>query len=74
MFYEGGFEKYLTDKFGEKNVKPELLQETERIAKFIDSQYFGRRGENEYNKYQHAIKKYMITGDKNLLHNILNGE
>jgi len=68
------YEKYLTDNFGESTIPTELLKETERIAKIIDSQYYGRRGIKEYQKYQYAIKEYMISGDKNLLHNLLNIE
>ncbi len=68
------WEAYLEDNFGVRTVDKKLLEVTDRIAKLIDSQYFGRRGDKEYMKYQYAIKKYMITGDKNLLHNLLNNE
>jgi hypothetical protein len=72
IVFSGDYEQYLTEHFGEKNIDPELLKITNRIADYIDSQYHGKRGEKEYIRYQYAIKQYMQTGDKQLLHNLLN--
>lgn len=72
IFYDGGIDAYLNDNFGEKTINPELLKETKRLAEFFDKSYYGRRGETAYNKYEYAKRMYLITGDVNLLHNILN--
>lgn len=74
IFHCDNYEKYLDEHYGEKSVNPELLKETERIAKMIDSQYYGRRGYENYSRYQNAVKEYMISGDVNLFHNLLNIE
>lgn len=72
IFYDDGFDAYLNDTFGEKTVNPEALKETQRLAKHFDEMYYGKRGEPAYNKYEYAKRMYLITGDVNLLHNILN--
>jgi hypothetical protein len=72
IFYDDGFDAYLNDTFGEKTVNPESLKETQRLAKHFDEMYYGKRGEPAYNKYEYAKRMYLITGDVNLLHNILN--
>ncbi len=74
LILSDNYEKYLINNFGEKSISKELLKETERIADELDKQYFGRRGEKEYLKYQYAVKNYLITGDRQLFHNLLNIE
>jgi len=74
LIFADDFEEYLMNNFSKKSVNKELFKETERIADAIDKQYFGKRGEQEYSKYQRAVKLYMITGNRNLFHNMLVAE
>jgi hypothetical protein len=64
------FDEYL-QRYEAKNVDKELLKTTDRIAEYIDQSYYGKRGETAYYVYQNAIKEYMQTGNKQLLHNLL---
>jgi hypothetical protein len=60
------------ERFEKKNCDPELTKISDNICKYIDSVYSQKRGEDNYNRYQEAVKTYMISGEKYLLHNILN--
>lgn len=60
------------NRFEKKNCDPKLVEVSDRIAKYLDSVYFQKRGYTAYAIYQNAIMEYMATGEPDKLHNILN--
>jgi hypothetical protein len=71
ILYSDNLEAFC-DSYSIKNADKKLVDLTNNICKYIDSIYFGKRGENNYAIYQEAIRVYMITGNKVAFHNILN--
>lgn len=57
--------------YEKKFCDPKLVEISDRIIKYLDSVY-QKRGRDNYEIYQQAIREYMITGEPDKLHNILN--
>jgi hypothetical protein len=68
------FDKYL-EKYEKKNRDQELIKQAEKMASEIDRIYNPKiRNLESYNKYLAAQQAYFLSGDRNILYNILNEE
>lgn len=71
IIHSENVEKYLTEKYGEQTIPKENINKIEHLAKMIDDQFMLEHSKENYYKYKNAVAEYMITGDKNLLHNLI---